>query len=470
MNEKLFGTDGIRGIPGQYPLTGDVIKKVGFAAASVLSGRGQPPFPSKKWDSPHVPSPFVIIGRDSRKSGIAIGRVLCKGIRLAGCGVCDIGIVPTPAVSYLTPRLKAVCGVVISASHNPPEFNGIKFFSSEGFKLDEDMEREIESRIKDTSHVFLGNPPAARGARKYGKYSLKDYVDFIKTTAPADVDFSGIKLVLDCANGAAYKIAPRVFRELGADVSVIGSRPDGSNINVGFGALETKAMLERTVRIKADCGISLDGDADRAIFADERGAILDGDDLMSMVAAELSGRGRLRRNKIVVTVMSNYGLLRYLDLMGIDVVQVPVGDRNVTAALESEGLILGGEASGHLIFREFGPTGDGILTAVQILCIMKRSGKPLSWFRKKWTRYPQVLESILVPQKIPLEAIAGFKEKVRQMEKRLGGKGRIFVRYSGTEPLLRVLVEGPSKKTIVLVASEIIKHYKQKTQGHPGRI
>lgn len=455
--EKLFGTDGIRGIPGKYPLTQDLVRKAGFVAASLMVSRKKDVSPRRECRR------FAVMGRDSRGSGVSIGRWLSEGMRMAGCGVADVGVMPTPAVSYLVPRLGALCGVVISASHNPPEFNGIKFFSSDGFKLEEELEREIESRIfslnVDLSRVKAALPGenglAPRNVDAGGNYS-----DFIKSTVPPDLDFSGLKIVLDCANGAASRVAPRILRGLGAEVRLIGCSPDGKNINLGCGALDTGAMTRETRRSGADCGISLDGDSDRAILADEKGVVLDGDHLMSMAASELLGQGRLRWNKIAVTVMSNYGFFKYLDSIGVATVQVPVGDRNVTGAIERERLSLGGESSGHIIFREFAPTGDGILTAVQALCIVRRSGRPLSFFRKRWARYPHVLEAVKVAGKVPLESIPGFKGAIVRLEKKLGGKGRIFVRYSGTEPVLRVLVEGPSRKLIAPMAREIVEYYK----------
>ncbi len=458
--EKLFGTDGIRGVAGRYPLNKDMIRKAGFVAAAVIASKG------KANNRTNGAGMYALMGRDSRKSGVEIGRFLAEGMNLAGVKIADMGIIPTPAVAYLASKTAAVCGVVVSASHNPPEFNGIKFFSSEGFKLEDEIEREIEAKIFDLKLEIGRLPAAVSAAAGYNpvirhRDAVGMYAEFIRSTMPADVDFSGLKIVLDCANGAAYKIAPMIFRALNAQIRVIGCRPDGGNINLGCGALDTAAMRKETVRWGADCGISLDGDADRAVFADENGAVFDGDDVMAMAAGELHSANRLRRCGVVVTVMSNYGLLQYLEALGIKTVQVPVGDKNVTAALEKERLSLGGEASGHIIFRDFAPTGDGILTAVQTLCIMKRAGRSLGFFRKKWKRCPQILESVKVSEKIPVNSISGFSAKINRLEKSMGGKGRIFVRYSGTEPLLRVLVEGPSKKQIAEIARELIEHYKK---------
>ena len=285
---------------------------------------------------------------------------------------------------------------------------------------------------------------------------------------PKSFSLKGVKIVLDCANGAAYKTAPKIFKELGADITVIGAEPDGKNINVGCGALHTEAMQKETLRSGAYCGISLDGDADRCMFSDEKGRLLDGDDLISIAAPYMRRTARLTNSKAVLTFMSNYGLIRYLAGAGIKVIQVPVGDKNVTNAMEKEDLKIGGESSGHIIFREFAPTGDGILTAVQILAAVRDMGKPLGYFKNLWKRYPQIVGSLKVANKPPLEKVRGFNDKILKFGDQLRGNGRIFIRYSGTEPLLRILVEGESRAVIKTIADDLIEHYKKHSGALAG--
>lgn len=450
---KLFGTDGIRGITWDYPFTPEFIRKIGYAASLVL-----PKYKKKG----HTGKPVVLIGMDSRASGRLIKKYLVEGLGASRFKVLDLGIIPTPAVSYLVMRENADFGIVISASHNPPEFNGIKFFSSDGMKLNDAIENKIEK-------LLLGKKPLAfRPSRPvlHKKDYSRDYEAFLRDTLPPGFSLKGVKILLDCANGAAYKIAPRVLRGLGAKVKVIGDRPNGGNINVGCGALHTEKMAAEAARWGAFCGISLDGDADRCMFADEKGAQLDGDDIIAMAAPYLKSRGRLTNSGVSLTFMSNYGLLKYLEGQGIGVVQVPVGDKNVTDAMEKGDLKLGGESSGHIIFREFAPTGDGLLTALQTLAAVRDMGKPFSWFRRHWSRYPQVLEKVKVSSKPAFKDVAGFSEKLEKLETGLKGNGRIFIRYSGTEPLLRLLVEGESKARIKAIADELLEHYRR----HSGAV
>jgi phosphoglucosamine mutase len=450
---ELFGTDGIRGIPGKYPLTKSLIKKIGYVAFDEIhsSKRG-----IKK-------TPLAIMGRDSRGSGKEIAAWLTQGINYLGGEVLDLGVVPTPVVSFLTSKLGADCGIVISASHNPSEFNGIKFFSSDGTKLSSDVEARIEARLKKEkvsipskikSDLYVESPEAVR-----------DYLDFIVGTLPKKVTLTGMKIVLDCANGAGYEIAPEIFERLGAKVVTIGCKPNGKNINKGCGSLEVEKMAKRVVAEKAHCGLSLDGDADRVIFVDETGAQFDGDDMLAMAAVELNKKGRLKNKKIVITVMSNYGLRKILKDNGISVKEVAVGDKNVTQAIDEYDLSLGGETSGHIIFRDFAPTGDGILSAVQILGLLRQSRKKLSHFRKGWFRYPHILKAVTVERKVPFADIPGFEENIKKLKAKLGKDGRILIRYSGTEPKLRVLVEGPDKKLISEITESIIQYYKEKCRG-----
>ena len=444
---KLFGTDGIRGIPWEYPFTAEFISKIGYAATLVLANYNRRP----------GGKPVVLIGMDPRESGKCIKKALVEGIWANKFRVLDLGIVPTPAVAYLVKREKADFGVMISASHNPPEFNGIKFFSSDGLKLNEAIENKIEALLLSGKPLTFKHIKHAIRKKDYSK----DYIDFIKGTLPTGFSLKGVKLVLDCANGAAYKIAPKIFRELGAEITVLGAKPDGKNINIGCGALHTEAMQKETVRSKAYCGVSLDGDADRCMFSDEKGRLLDGDDLVSIAAPYMRGEERLTNSRAVLTFMSNYGLIKHLNDKGIKVIQVPVGDKNVTDAMEKGDLKIGGESSGHIIFREFAPTGDGVLTAVQILAAVRDMGRPFSYFKRLWKRYPQIVGSLKVAHKPPLEKVRGFRDKILKFEGELRGNGRIFIRYSGTEPLLRILVEGESKAVIRNIADDLMAHYKK---------
>lgn len=448
--EKLFGTDGIRGISGKRPLTRGFVRKIGRAAASAV-------FPRKSNGSR-----TILIGRDSRDSGAFILDELVKGMGPSCAKIIDLGIIPTPAVAFLTKKEGADIGIVISASHNPPEFNGIKFFSSNGLKLKDAIESRIEKLVLKSDGLDLQSANCLKTAEK-ADFS-GEYADFVKNTVDSS-DFAGLKIVLDCANGAAYKIAPEVFRELGAQVFVMGDRPDGKNINVGCGSLNPGKMAGKTASFKAFCGISLDGDADRCVFSDEKGDVLDGDDLIAIAAPFLLSRGRLRNRKVALTYMSNYGLLKYLKYMGIEAVQVPVGDKNVLDAMEKQDIVLGGESSGHLIFREFSRAGDGILTAVQIISIVRKSGGILSRFGKKWKRFPQSVHSVRIEKKIPFKKISGFKEKISNCENKLKDKGRIFIRYSGTEPLLRILVEGESMPLIKRISKDLVEYYKKHAGG-----
>ncbi len=449
---KLFGTDGIRGITWDYPFTPDFIRKIGYAASLVLP----------KYKKRGSGKPVVLMGMDSRASGRLIKKYLVEGLGASKFKVVDLGIIPTPAVSYLVKRENADFGIVISASHNPPEFNGIKFFSCEGLKLSEEIEAKIEG-------LLLGKKPLSFGPSHPGLHKkdfTRDYEAFLKGTLPPGFSLKGVKILLDCANGAAYKIAPRIFRDLGAKVKVIGDKPNGNNINVGCGALHTEKMARAAAAWGAFCGISFDGDADRCMFADEKGAQLDGDDIISLAAPYLKAKGRLTNNGVSLTFMSNYGLIKYLEGQGISVTQVPVGDKNVTDAMEKRDLKLGGESSGHIIFREFAPTGDGVLTALQTLAAVLDMGKPFSWFRRHWSRYPQVLGSLKVAHKPAFKSVSGFNDKVVKFERELKGKGRIFIRYSGTEPLLRLLVEGESRAEIKAIADDLLGHYKK----HSGAV
>jgi len=445
MRLSLFGTDGVRGIPGRPPLTADLVRRLGAAAAGVFLERRA----KRLREVPRGTVPFILGGRDTRSSGGSLSRALAEGFEAAGCRLHDLGVAPTPAVSYLASRLGALCGVVVSASHNPPEFNGIKFFTADGFKAPVDVEEGIEARLAGPAPVV--KPP--RVVRRPEAMGL--YADFLKSSFPADRDLSRLRIVLDCANGAAARLAPALLRGLGAEVFPIGCAPDGSNINTGCGATHTERMRAEVLRRRAHCGIALDGDADRVLMADERGRLLDGDTLIALLAGYLRGRGLLRGDAVVVTVMSNLGLVRHLEGQGIRVVQVAVGDRNVTDALEAGGYSLGGENSGHIIQRHLGPTGDGLLNALQILAAWLRLGGRLSRLQRLYVRYPQVLRNVRVQRRVPVSELPRFGRRLRRAEAALGSSGRVFVRYSGTEPLLRILVEGSDGAVTRRLAGEL---------------
>jgi len=450
----LFGTDGVRGIPGFEPLTVPTVRRLGaVAAAAFLERRG------RSGPGEDENAPCIVLGRDTRRSGERLARSLTQGFADAGCRTLDAGIVPTPAVACLARHYGAVGGVVVSASHNPPEFNGIKFFTGEGFKAPPETEEKIERLLRG------GGPApgraAARGLSKLlrAREAVREYLDFLRSTFPTMSDLRGLRLVVDGANGAASAIAGGLFRSLGAEVFEIGCSPDGRNINVGCGALDTRSMRREVLRRRADCGISLDGDADRAVLADERGRLLNGDVLIAMSAVHLHEKGLLRGDKVVLTVMSNFGLIRYLRERGIGSIQVPVGDRNVTDAIEESGCCLGGESSGHIVFRRLAPTGDGLLTALQTLGVLVESGRPMSRFRSLYRSYPQVLRNVRVQERVPLGELGEFERGLRSAQKRLSGRGRVFVRYSGTEPLLRILVEGPDRKEVRRISDDLARAF-----------
>ncbi|MFA6002704.1 MAG: phosphoglucosamine mutase [Elusimicrobiota bacterium] len=449
---RLFGTDGIRGIPGKYPFTPVSVAEIADIAARVLletGGQGR--------------RPLVVMGRDTRGSGPALCRWLREGFAAAGCRTLDVGVVPTPAVSYLTPRLNALAGVVVSASHNPASFNGIKFFTGDGYKMSPEAEDAVEHRLSPEGQACRRRVPAAKSRAEDGSALAARYVDFLRSTFPAGLDLTGMRMVVDCAHGAAARIAPGIFSDLGAEVHALGCRPDGRNINSGCGALFPGRMQAEVRRLRADCGVSFDGDADRAIFADEKGALLDGDKLICLSALHLRRIGMLNADKVVLTVMSNFGLIRFLERQGISVVSVPVGDRNVTEAIEREDLSLGGESSGHIIFRSFAATGDGILTALQTLAALRETGGRLSSYRTMFKPTPQILENLTVADKIPLERLPRLRALVRRFERELRGEGRIFLRYSGTEPLLRIMIEAPSRANIENMARKLAAAYRDET-------
>jgi len=446
---RLFGTDGVRGIPGHYPLTEGCVCEIAEHAARLLLSRaagGQ--------------APCILMGRDTRGSGPAISRWLVEGFAAAGCRTLDLGVIPTPALAYLTPRLGALAGAVVSASHNPAKFNGVKFFTGDGYKMSPELEAEVERRLSPEDKAR----PLRRRARPEAAGALvRRYEEFLRSSFPAMLDLAGLRIVVDCANGAAARIAPPLLESLGAEVVAVGCAPNGRNINLGCGALYPQHMQAAVRRHRADCGVSFDGDADRAIFVDEKGYSLDGDCLICLSALRLQRQGLLRGGKVVLTVMSNYGLVRLLERQGIGVVSVPVGDRNVTEAIDAGALSIGGEASGHIIFRNFSSTGDGILTALQVLAAWRESGGRLSAYRSLYRPVPQLIKNLSVERKVPLERLPRLRALVARCERSLRGEGRVFLRYSGTEPLLRIMIEGPSRSRIEHMARQLAAAYLEET-------
>ena len=444
---RLFGTDGIRGTVNRHPMTPETVLRIGMAAAHILRDkRGRN---------------MILIGKDTRLSGYMIESALTSGICSMGMSVTLVGPFPTPGIAFLTRTLRLDAGIVISASHNPFEDNGIKFFSSEGFKLPDTLEKRIEELIQDDG-LHRNRPTGA----EIGKaYRLDDaggrYIEYIKSTLPKGMTFEGMKIVVDCANGAAYKITPWLFRELGAEVISINDNPDGMNINVSCGSLHIEKLQKAIKQHEAHIGIAHDGDADRAIFCDEKGKMVDGDQVMGMWALEMKRNGMLKNNTVVSTVMSNFGFEEYLKKNEIQLIRTKVGDRYVVEEMIRGGYNLGGEQSGHIIFLDHNSTGDGPLTAVQVLHLMKKKGVPLSRLASEIKLYPQVLMNVDVERKHDIKTIPQIQEAIKTAEKRLSGKGRILVRPSGTEPKIRVMLEGKDLSLITRLGKDIAKIIKQ---------
>lgn len=443
MQRRLFGTDGIRGVANQEPITPELALKLGRAVTHV-AGRG----------GRHAPR--VLIGKDTRLSGYMIETAIASGVCSMGGRVMLCGPIPTPAVAHLTVSMRADAGIVISASHNPYADNGIKIFGADGFKLPEDVEAEIEELMENES--LLGARKSGRGIGRAVK--LEDargrYVVFAKTTFPRDLSLDGVRVVVDAAHGAAYKVAPLVFQELGASVTAIGVKPNGTNINRESGALHPDKLRAEVVKRDAQIGIALDGDADRVIVVDEKGQIVDGDAVMAMCAARMIRDRELKNGVVVATVMSNLGLERALESLGARLLRTPVGDRYVVDAMRRGGYNLGGEQSGHLIFLDHASTGDGIIGALQVLALMLRTGTPLSELAKSAIeRVPQVLENVALPARRPLDEMRELQRACEGVRTALGREGRLLVRWSGTEAKLRIMIEGPEEDRLRTWAKEL---------------
>ena len=437
MARKHFGTDGIRGRTNSAPLTPDMIMAVGMAAGRHFL-RG---------DHKHR----VLIGKDTRLSGYMVESALVAGFTAVGMDVLQVGPMPTPAVAMLTKSMRADLGVMISASHNPYCDNGLKFFGPDGFKLSDEDELAIEALL-DQEPVLAAAPDIGR-AKRY-EDARGRYIHSIKATFPSDLRLDGLKLVVDCANGAAYQTAPSALWELGADVVAIGVEPNGVNINDKCGSTAPLALQETVVAAGADLGLALDGDADRLIVVDDTGAVVDGDQLMALVGTEWAREGRLTGDGIVATVMSNLGLERYLEAQGLSLERTAVGDRSVLERMLSGGFNVGGEQSGHIILTDFGTTGDGLGAALQILAALVRSGQPSSKLLRLFEPVPQLLKSVRYTAAAPLET-AQVRQAIREGEARLDGRGRLVIRRSGTEPLIRVMAEGDCETEVAQVVEDI---------------
>lgn len=435
----LFGTDGIRGIAGKFPLEKNFVRKLGAAAAAVY-----------RQEISHR-KPTFLLGRDTRESGLWIAQAFAEGAATEGVKVFDMGVTSTPSIAYLVPNKKYMGGVMISASHNPAAFNGIKLFGPVGRKCPDAWERLIEKRVTQIREL---KPNQIVLAKKVG--DLQDYLDFLKQSLPLRTSFKGLKLVVDCSHGSLSKIAPAFLRSLGAQVYAIGASPNGKNINAGWGSQHPEKMQKLVIQKKAHGGMAFDGDADRIILCDEKGQILDGDYVIACAARCLKEENRLAGNIVVVTVMANLGLMKALKSWGVEAQVTPVGDRFVSDKLEECGGVIGGEQSGHIIFHSLLATGDGLLTGIQILSMLRKRRNALSWVQSLFTKYPQVLENVRVRQKKPLEECPQIQYEINRAVTELGDDGRVLVRFSGTEPLLRVMMEGPSKPKLKELAGRIV--------------
>ncbi len=444
MKQKLFGTDGIRATANTFPMTPDIVMKVGQALGYLI--RSNPP---------RNQEPKVVIGKDTRLSGYMVELALTSGLNSMGVHVRLLGPLPTPGIGFLTRDMRADAGIVISASHNPFFDNGIKIFGPDGYKISEETERKIEEMVLGQDLNPLLADPRKLGRTKRIDDAMGRYIVHIKNSFPLEYTLEGMRIVLDCANGAAYKLAPAVFEELGAEVIVLGNSPNGFNVNDKAGALYPEKMAEQVLKYRADIGISLDGDADRLILADENGKLVNGDHVLAICALHLKNKGKLVNNKVVATSMSNYGLDKALNAHGIEVIRTSVGDKYVVEAMRQHKYILGGEQSGHLIFHDHSTTGDGCVAALNVLAVMKDQNKSLGELRTVMEDMPQVLINVKVKERKELESIKGYKEMVKDIEKKLKGEGRVFVRYSGTENVLRILVEGAERKMIAQYAEEL---------------
>jgi phosphoglucosamine mutase len=455
MARELFGTDGVRGRANVDPMTAEMALALGQAVSVMFRRRG---------GERHK----IIIGKDTRRSGYMFENALVAGICSMGVDVLQVGPMPTPGMAFLTADMRCDAGVMISASHNPFTDNGIKFFSHDGFKLPDEFEQRIEELISNGSLASLRAPAEEVGRAQRIEDATGRYVVFLKKTFPQELTLEGLRVVLDCANGAAYKVGPTVLSELDSEVFAIGDAPNGKNINDGVGSVYPEATQAKVKELRADVGICLDGDADRCQMVDERGNLVDGDALLALAARDMVKRGTLKGGAVVATVMSNLGLERAVEKLGLRLVRTAVGDRYVVEEMRAGGYNLGGEQSGHILFLDHNTTGDGLMTALQTLAIMRRTGRPLSELVSDIERFPQVLINFRVAEKRPLESLPTLQEAVAKVEKALDGRGRVLIRYSGTEPKARVMVEGEDEARVREYADEIANELKRALGGEPN--
>ena len=442
--EKLFGTDGIRGIANQWPLTPEFITHIGSALGEVLRCK--------------TPKPLALIGRDTRLSGAMIESALAAGLMAQGFDTLHVGVLPTPGIAFLTRNLQSHCGISISASHNPFDYNGIKVFGADGFKIPDADENKIEtlahlSRERDdiTRAVI-----SSMGQRRDDGKTLGAYVDFLLDAVKRQPILRGARIIIDCNNGATCELAPRVLRELGADVIALNDQPDGLNINHGYDALEPKLLRETVLRERANFGAQFDGDGDRVVFVDERGNFVDGDFVLAILVRDFQAQGKMKNGAVVSTVMANIGLEKSLAQVGVKMERAPVGDRWVTDRMRETSSLIGGEQSGHIIFFDGGhTTGDGLYTTLRLADVIARSGKTLTQLAACMTRYPQVLVNVRVPRKPPLDQFPPIQDEIARANAALGNDARILVRYSGTENLARVMIEGKDAAAIAREANAI---------------
>ena len=429
---KLFGTDGVRGVANEEPMTGEMAKQIGRATAYLFrntKGRHR-----------------IVLGKDTRLSGYMLETALASGICSMGADVLLVGPLPTPGIAFITVDMRADAGVVISASHNPFYDNGIKIFAGNGFKLPDELEQTIEELI------FSGKLEGLRptGTEVGKAFRIDDaagrYAVFLKHTFPEHLTLEGLKIVVDCANGAAYRVAPTVLEELGAEVTCVGVEPDGENINLNCGSLHPELISRLVVEKGADLGLTLDGDADRVVFTDHTGRVIDGDHIMAICALDMMQEGKLKKKTLVATVMSNMGLEVVLRDAGGAIIRAPVGDRYVVEEMLNGAYNLGGEQSGHIVFLDHNTTGDGIITALQVLAIMQKKGAALAELAKVMVPFPQTLRNVTVKEKKDLSQIPQIQRMIEECQKELGERGRILIRYSGTEPVLRIMIEGEDEE------------------------
>lgn len=440
MSRRYFGTDGIRGQANKAPMTPDLAMRVGIAVGNLF----------RRGDHRHR----VVIGKDTRLSGYMIENALVAGFTAAGLDVFLLGPIPTPAVAMLTRSLRADIGVMISASHNPYQDNGIKLFGPDGFKLSDELEHRIEELMDEDIHLQLARPDSIGRAKRVDGVHDR-YIEFAKRTLPKDITLAGMRVVIDCANGAGYKVAPAALWELGADVIAIGEEPNGTNINLNCGSTHPVALSRKVHEVRADIGIALDGDADRVLIVDETGAVIDGDQLMALIAESWKADGLLRGNGIVATVMSNLGLERFLGGIDLTLARTKVGDRYVVEHMRKHDFNVGGEQSGHIVLSDFATTGDGLVAALQVMACVQRMGRPVSEVCRRFEPVPQVLKNVRHSGGQPLND-ALVKAAIADAEATLGTSARLVIRPSGTEPLIRVMAEGDDREMIETVVDQLI--------------